>query len=355
MRGGMAIGAPQFISNVAASRRIGTAAARRFSVSAIALAFAAAALGGCAGVSSFTAPFEATDIEAARLVQPPLPPKLIAQSKRDVGEVAAAAKPERLASWRQMRGAKKFEGPQIPFFFESELGRAYLRSGPGRALARGEPAESCPMFGAALDAASTEAAANIALERCLARRVKADTECGCRLLAADTVLFAPADNFTYARAVAATLIPLGPDLASAGPEAALIAEERYTPLNAARVPAETDPLKKKSGLTPARAEALASGERRLWLIGLQGPVAGLDLSADGAARLTLLEGPREGMKPIKEFNGRWSADGFRRGRLAERVALRSEKGSRMLLLIGYEPQELAEERPRLLREGRKLF
>ena len=313
------------------------------------------AAGGCASLSSFTATLEPTVIQTSRLVQPLRPPSLLAASKRDVDALANVAQPKRLDSWKQERGAKVFEGPQIPFFFESELGRAYLRSGPGRALARGEPPEKCPMLGAALDAPTPQAAAASALKACLERRGRAQKTCGCRLIAAENVLFAPAETFTYARAVSARLIPLNRRLKPDGPEAALIAEERYDPRiqNIEALTAEA--RGRASGLSIARQDDLAAGARRLWLIGLQGPVAGLDLDAKGGAVLTLLEGPRAEMRPVRTLKGRWRAEGFRRGRLAEQIALRGEKGDRLLLLIGYEPRELLAEKSRLLREGAKLF
>ncbi|MEL6318609.1 MAG: hypothetical protein AAFR16_13340 [Pseudomonadota bacterium] len=314
------------------------------------------ALAGCAYIGVATGPYEPTVIDAARLIQPPQPPSLVAATEAEIADITPVAQPTRLASWRAVNGAQRFEGPQIPFFFESEIGRAYLRSGPGRAVARGEPAESCPLFGVALDAPGPEAAAETALRSCLARRGVAESACGCRLLAAENVLFAPAEAFAYARAVNAAAIPLDRDLKPAGPEAALIAEERYQP----RAEPGAEPLAEAGGLTvsglePARREELASGARRLWLIGLMGPVAGLDLAADGAARLTLLEGPRDGMRPVKRLEGRWRAEGFRRGRLAEHIALSGPDGDRLVLLIGYEPAELAEHKGRLLQEARALF
>ncbi|MEL6978925.1 MAG: hypothetical protein AAGM38_09625 [Pseudomonadota bacterium] len=310
-----------------------------------------ALLGSCASIGApITTTFAPSEIEAARLVQPPRPPKLVASDIGDLDDVVSAAAPDRLASWMAERGARRFEGPQIPFFFESELGRAYARSGPGRAIARGEPADRCPLFGAALDGADPASAARGAMRQCLSQRSPSQSDCACRLLAADQVLFAPPEAFAYARAVSAKAIPLDARLRPSGPPARLIAEERFEPRAAA---AETGA--RASGLEPARREALALGARRLWLIGLQGPVAGLDLQADGAARLTVLEGPRDALRPVRELEGRWEAEGFRRGRLAERVALRDEAGEPLLLLIGYEPAEMAEAEARLLREAKPLF
>lgn len=309
---------------------------------------------GCVGLNGVVTPFKPTDIDAARLVQPPLPPKLIVQSERDIADIAAAAKPERLASWRAARGGKTLIGPQMPFFFESELGRAFLSSGPGRALARGEPAERCPIFGAALDAASPQQAAGAALSSCLAQRSRRETaaDCGCRLLTADTVLFAPAEAFAYPRAVHAVLTPLGPDMRPTGAAASLIAEEILDPAARTARPQQSGPREAmRSGMSSGRIAALAAGARRLQLIGLTGLVGTLDLSEDGRAVLSLAT---RSAAPTT-LNGRWRASGFRRGRRALSVALTAKNGARRLLLIGYEPQELLSESERLLRESIGLF
>lgn len=299
------------------------------------------ALGGCGGaLGPEIGAYRPSVIDAARLVQPPRPPEISAKDERGVEDAASAVAPERLAALAARNGAERFEGPQLPFFFESEIGRGYLKSGPGRAIARGAPAESCPLFGASLDAPDVQSAARAALGECLAQRTKANADCACRLLAADDVLLAERDDFAYARGVAVQAIPLNRRLQPAGPDAPLIAEERFQP---------------RAELVEGRRLALASGARRLWLIGLAGPVAGLDLEADGAAALTVLEGARDQLKPVKRLEGRWSAEGYRRGRLAERVALSGVDGEKLVLILGYEPAEFEERREDLLRAARALF
>lgn len=310
----------------------------------------AATASGCAALPT-TVAFTPSVIDAARLVQPPAPPTLVARKPSDVSALSRAAGPARLAELAARPGARRFEGPQIPFFFESALGRAYLRSDEGRAIARGEPAESCPQFGAAFDAPDPKTAAERALDQCLVARDHAHAACGCRLLAAGSTLLAPPEAFAYPRGVAVEAIPLDAKLRPAGATAALVAEERYEPRGA--LADKTAP--RVSGMSAAERDALAAGARRLWLLGLSGPIGGLDLAADGAARLTVLDGGREALRPVRLLEGRWRAEGYRRGRLALLAGLESADGERLVILVGYEPAELDAERARLIRESKTLF
>lgn len=283
-------------------------------------------------------PFAPTVIDAARLVQPPQPPRIIAASARDIADAAAATAPDRLDSLRSKRGATFYEGPQAPFFFESEIGRAYLSAGPGRAWARGAPAASCPFVGVALDAADPAAAARAALEACLARRpAAARDECACRLLAVDDLLLAADDAYAYPRGVAAKLVPLEP----AGPEIALIAEQFFAPT--------ADGGGGDMALSAGDLALLAAGGARLRLRPLSGEAARLDLRPDGTARLFWLD---DGGAAL---TGAWSSEGFRRGRLTRLVALRHPDGRAFTLQIGYDPEEATARRAELQARARALF
>lgn len=260
-----------------------------------------------------------------RLIQPPQPPALVARSDADVQPIARAASPERLVQLADRNGSVRYEGAQLPFFFESELGQSFLKSGAGRAIAQGAPRESCPAFGVALGADSVPAAVETALNGCLDELslTAAPSDCGCRLLAAGSVLLDETDAYAYARAIHVRLID-----PKRGLQTSLIAEERAPRL------LESGPASDK------RIAELTHGARSVWLLSPSGPFASLELKANGAAEMTIVEGPPEALSAVRQLNGRWSAEGFRRGRLAKTVVLTDADGDELTLLIGYEPDEL---------------
>lgn len=276
-----------------------------------------------------------SDIAPAILTQPPRPPEIVLRPGRPAAEQTAPITAARVSQLISVNGARKFEGAQLPFFFESEIGNAYLRAGPARAIAIGEPRAECPAFGAALGGASLTAAANDALDQCLGAIAQADeTRCGCRLVAAGGALLAGAESFSYARAIHAKLYGGG------GAPVSLIVEERDQGA--------------PSGAAPSaeRLADLARGVRQLTLFGPSGAIGALTLTGDGGAQLDLT---REGDARTPAWRGRWSAEGFRRGRLAKTIALTSASGAEVTLLIGYEPDELAAREPALLAAAERLF
>ncbi|MEL6316283.1 MAG: hypothetical protein AAFR16_01455 [Pseudomonadota bacterium] len=305
------------------------AAALRAVAAAVLLGAGAAACGEFATAPQPTrAPVG--DIDLSSVTQPPRPPEVIARSSEEIAEAVAATSPERLQDLAGRAGAKRYEGPQVPLLFESRLGRAYLSASGGRALAQGAPSRSCPMTGAAYGRSSVAAAVAEALEHCLeqGRRLGAPEDCGCRVIAAGGALLAEDADLAYARAVAARLI----DPAS-GVEIAVIAEERMAAEEAAE----------PQTLSEAEKRALSEGARTVWLLAPSGPVGLLELAADRSADLRLLDGPDSALRETRRYSGAWRAEGFRRGRLAKRVALRAADGRRELhLLIGYEPAEYDE-------------
>lgn len=261
---------------------------------------------------------DASDIGLRTLTQPPRPPEIVARSGADLAAASSAASAERLGELASRERARRRPGPELAFFFESEIGRAYLAGGLGRALARGEPAAVCPAFGAALDRPSTRDAARLALERCLASRPRGtEGACGCRLIAAGSVLLAEPEAFDYARAVSAHLVG---GAEAGGPfDVALVAE----------------------GPDPAGDGA----PRRLALRGVAGPVGELVIRDETEAILTIGQA---------EYRGQWRAEGRRRGRLAGFAGLSDAKGRRLALLIGYEPAELETRQAALVARARAL-
>ncbi|MEL6278684.1 MAG: hypothetical protein AAF661_06435 [Pseudomonadota bacterium] len=256
---------------------------------------------------------------------------LVANSPSDAAALSRGATAERLSALATRRRAETFSGAELPFFFESEIGRAYLTAGAGRAIARGEPSESCPAFGVALQQISPEAAAQEALNRCLANRA-ADTadRCGCRLLAAGSILFGEREEFAHARGVNARLISL-----EGAFDVTLVAEQKLEERPAAD-------LERGVGET-------------VWLLGPSGPAAAVELSPDGDASLIILTGPSDALQTVKTYTGRWDSEGYRRGRIATQIGVRDEQGRRAVLLIGYEPEELARRQAELIAAARRLL
>lgn len=255
-----------------------------------------------------------SDIGLVRLRQPPNPPDLRAQSDADVGAVSAELTAERLERAAERSGSRRVPGVQVPFFFEADLGRAYLKTPGPRALAFGDPAETCPAVGAALVTGSLSGAVEGALQACLAQ-LGTRRDCGCRLAAANDVILAPPAILDHARAVSVVL-RLG------GAETVLIAEE--------------PPLEPQDGaieLSIAGAQ-VALQAQNLVLRDSRGVVGALTLSADGAARYQTSDGER--------WAGRWRSEGLRRGWFARQIGLRREgDGATASMLVAYEPAELS--------------
>lgn len=265
------------------------------------------------------------DIRLERLSQPENPPQLIARDESQIEDRLSLVGPNRLAELMADLDTRSIEGAQLPLFFKTSLGRAYLRAGPGRALARGEPAESCPTMLAELDAESPRQAADMALRRCLAA---SGATCGCQLLAMGDTLLAPGETFEYPSSAPAHVYFLSKGRRT---EAAVwLAEDVIS----------DDVI---SNLAP---DAAADNRMRL-VDAFTRPVGELILTRDGRAELTSTDGPVR--------RGRWRAEGFRRGRLALSVALGDDDAWRAVLLIGYDPAEIAQRGDALRAGARSLF
>jgi hypothetical protein len=81
---------------------------------------------------------------------------------------------------------------------------------------------------------------------------------------------------------------------------------------------------------------------RIWFLDVIGPRAVARLTPAGEAELALLQGQNGALTATRYYHGRWVPEGFRRGRLAEKLYLTDEAGERLIALIGYSPAELAD-------------
>lgn len=197
---------------------------------------------------------------------------------------------------RNRQGARFVDANGLPWLSGSAEGRAYLAAPPQRLLLRGRPAARCPVAFPFVAPATRPMADLVAdaLTQCLA---DVPEGCGCQVVAAGSVLLVPRDETNYATGIAARIRASG-----LGLDGFLVAEET------------------SSGGTLLRD--------------LLGPVA--EMTRDGKAVTVRLR------KSGDVYRGEARPVGFRRGRLAERIYASNEDGERLMLLIGFEPEELAE-------------
>ena len=237
-----------------------------------------------------------------RFFSVPRPAEIVADDYNDLSEALTYASRAAAADPKSQNGGKWVEAAQIGLLFGSPEGKAFLTAPAGRALVRGEPAESCPALNVAA-AASDDQATEGAMRACL-RQMAGKEGCGCRVIARADRLLAQRDDYQYAIGVSSHLID-----PRTGKQLAMTAEERVI---------EGRP-----------------GARRLWMLGVAGPVGMLQIEPDGRAAFIF---SRTG----KRYDGTHRADGFRRGRVARRAYLTAPDGKRMVVLVGYEEGELQE-------------
>jgi hypothetical protein len=228
------------------------------------------------------------------------PPIIAATTREDLPVAARVAANAGSAELSKRESARWVGIDALPFLTSTDSGRQFLASTFPRALARGMPARSCPVAAVAVGApgAARDTVAGEALQSCLAKITPAQSGCGCRIVALDDLVTVPQDEISYATGTSARMrsAPLGIDLL-------LVAEETVT------------------------GETL--------LRDLHGPVAQLAHGENNRVTLNLLSIGRQ-------FNGYRIPVGFRRGRIAERIYAIDTDGNHLSLLIGFEPDELAD-------------
>ncbi len=209
------------------------------------------------------------------------------------------------------RGLRMLEVTEIPYLRASAVGAAFLAGPVSRALARGEPAASCPAAAAAIDAPDRPEAARRALAGCFDKLEAegAAPTCGCRLAVVDNILLERRESFAFAPAVSAHLIaPRSAGGRGAGSPSLLVAE----------------------ALPPE------DGAERVLLRDAGGPVGVIALEGEQAA-MTLAGAPD------RVYYGARKPFGFRRGRIAERLELADADGRRLDVLIGVEERDVFKE------------
>ncbi|MEO0959101.1 MAG: hypothetical protein AAFY66_11665 [Pseudomonadota bacterium] len=207
-------------------------------------------------------------------------------------------------------GGSRVRAAEVPILAQTALGTAFLDLPAPRALAYGDPPETCPAVGLSSPGAPNRGSAvERAFAACFAdleRREQlfplseaADaTSCGCRLGALDDVVLLAREETAYARGTSARL--KAPAL---GLDGLFVAD-------------------------PARGGGIVLSDA-------SGPFAVLSfVKSEGTASMVFLDAPET------VFRGRDLAVGFRRGRLARRLYLQDAAGRQVSLLIGFAPAEL---------------
>lgn len=228
------------------------------------------------------------------------PPVIAADDAADLAEaanVAERADPDLLGGRLE---ARRVRVDALPYLIGSVEGQRFLQATGPRAIARGDPALSCPAIGISLptEPTSRAALARAALSDCTADLPADAADCGCRLVAIDTLVTVRRDALAYATGSSARL-----SIPAQRVDRLLVAEE--------------------------------DGPGRLLLRDLTGKIASVTAVAGEEVVIEFESGQR--------FTGRRLKVGFRRGRLAERIYAEDEDGQRLSLLIGFEPDELADQ------------
>jgi len=268
----------------------------------VALAFVAACNEPNAGIRSARTPIGEV-LHTQRMLIPQRPPIIEAHFPEDL-VVARVAAERAVEDELARRESSRYVGvDSLPLLTATQTGRRFLAARSPRALARGTPPEGCPAAAVAsadtLGGAPTRAGVAIAaLTECLRRIEPSMTGCGCRVVALDNMVTVPQSDVAYATGTSARL--------------------------------RSAALKKDLLLV---AEEGDSGET--FLRDLAGPVASVTRGEDHTVTVRLADSDRV-------FSGRSIPVGFRRGRLAERIYAEDSTGARLSLLIGFEPDELAQ-------------
>lgn len=236
-------------------------------------------------------------VTAQKILTMERPPVVVA--KDPVGVEVARKLVARLtpSELQARKGARFIDANALPWLSGSLQGRAFLNAPKNRVLVRGTPANMCPvaLTESGPPSTPTEILARTALSRCLEQ---APPGCGCQVVAIRNSLLTTRKDVTYATGIAARI-----RARSLGLDGLLVAEE------------------KSNGA--------------ILLRDLSGNVGTVSFTGNDGVTLQL-----DGSDAV--YTGITRNVGFRRGRLARRIYASNAAGERVSLLIGFDPDELAE-------------
>lgn len=240
------------------------------------------------------------DWHQQKMILLPRPPVIAAEPGDEFATARLAAQradPARLGGRDQ---AQRVLIDTLPYLIGSEPGRQFLQSTGARALARGAPALSCPGTAvvSSADPLPRPDLAEQALRLCIADLPPDRPDCGCEVIAFNDLVTVPREALAYATGSTARL-----SIPAQGIDGFLVAEE--------------------------------SPKGGLLLRDLTGPIARVIPGKGEEVSVRFASG--------QSYEGRRILVGFRRGRIAERIYATADDGERLSLLIGFEPDELADQ------------
>lgn len=225
------------------------------------------------------------------------PPVIVVQNTGDLQAASTLISRLKISELAKRRDTKFVDTDALPWLSGSAPGREFLSAKGNRVLVRGHPQEYCPiaLTGTATAPTTLAGVARATLERCLTR---VPDGCGCRVIAMENALLATQEEVTYATGVTARI-----RARSLGLDGLLVAEEQQ--------------------------------DGAILLRDLTGIVGTVVTGPDGGATVRL-----KGSDTV--YSGQVRDVGFRRGRLAQRIYAKNIAGEQVSLLIGFDPEELAE-------------
>ncbi|MEM9060838.1 MAG: hypothetical protein AAGD13_10295 [Pseudomonadota bacterium] len=225
------------------------------------------------------------------------PPVLAAEDAAGVETVRRLISRLTPAELLERKGARFVDASELPWISGSKTGRAFLGTSGNRIIVRGKPADRCPVAFAEGAPRTTplENLARTALMDCLGRVAPG---CGCEVVAFNSALTVAREDISYATGIAARL-----RARSLGIDSFLVAEE-----------------------LPDGGVLLRDLSKTIGTVRISD-------AKTASVKLTGIEG---------EFSGSVRDVGFRRGRKAQRIYAVNAQGERLSLLIGFDPDELAE-------------